>query len=293
MDLAGKLRDYRRLDTHTGSGKLGALKVSHNLDGLTIYGSLPKYLNGENVTPLVRAGVKAAIEKLENELAVDLSQAIVSMVEVGKTFILKHPPGEYLRLFGDHPRYRKCVTTKAGTVETVLYDLPKSSYQFQGYDKTKEMRAKRKAMPELFVGCKVLRLEWRCRRRRGLQGRFGRDITCHELFEYETYYKLKACFWAAYKAVEKLGREVFVDKTKPLTPSLLQRLMAEAHRQHHNDNYNDYLGAYIDYGLLTKKNVERIRAENRRRGRDYSMSDKNPLIEELDSFVEMAAVRGA
>ena len=127
INLVGKLKDYRRLDTNTGSGKLGALKVSHNLDGITICGSLPKYLNGENVTPLIRSGVKAAIEKLETDLDVDLSQAIVGSVEVGKTFILKHPPGDYLRLFGDHPRYRKHVSTKAGIVETVLYDLPRST----------------------------------------------------------------------------------------------------------------------------------------------------------------------
>ena len=148
-------------------------------------------------------------------------------------------------------------------------------------------------MPELFAGCKVLRLEWRCRRRRGLQGRFGRDITCYELFQYETYHKLKAYFWAAYKSVEKLGREVFIDRTKPLTPARLQELMAEAHRQHHNDNYSAILASHIESGTLSKKNIERIRAENRRRGKDYSMSDKNPLIEELDSFVEMSAVQGA
>jgi len=215
------------------------------------------------------------------------------MVEVGRTYILKHPPGDYLRLFGEHPRYGKHVTTKKNIIETVRYDLPRSSYKFQGYDKTKEMQAKRKAMPELFGGCNVLRLELCYRNRQGIRAWLGRDVTCHELFQYETYHKLKARFWSVYKTVEKLGREVFIDKTKQLTPARLQELMAEAHRQHHNDNYNAVVASYVEMGALSKKSIERIRAENRRRGRDYSISDKSPLIAELDSFVEMTAMQGA
>ena len=65
--LATRLQDYRRRDVNTGSGHIGSMQVYHNLDEVTIHGSIAKYLQGKNITPLSRAGVRAAVEKLEAE----------------------------------------------------------------------------------------------------------------------------------------------------------------------------------------------------------------------------------
>jgi len=49
----------------------------------------------------------------------------------------------------------------------------------------------------------------------------------------------------------------------------------------------------VHSGSLNAKGLERVRARDRRRGRDYSMSDWNPLVSELNWQVEDSAVNGA
>jgi hypothetical protein len=222
--LTARLADYRRRDVNTGTGTIGAMRVYHNLDGVTIHGSLAKYLQGENMTTLSRAGVRAAIEKLETETDLDLAGAVVGSLEVGTSIILKERPGEYLRLFGDPPVYAKAVYSKAGFLETVAYGTPTGAFQFCAYDKTKEMTDKRQAIPELFSGRNVLRLEYRIIRRRGVRARFGRDLTAHDLFDYDTYRQLQGLFYRAYQAIPKTGRVCYIDKSKSMTPARLEQL---------------------------------------------------------------------
>jgi hypothetical protein len=96
-----RLQDLWRRDIHTYSGHIQNLGVYQNLDGVIIHGSLAKYLNGENLTPLTRGQVKEAIRKLETETGLDLSMAIVRSVEIGISVFTKEKPSEYLKLFGN------------------------------------------------------------------------------------------------------------------------------------------------------------------------------------------------
>lgn len=293
QDLTTRLRDFRRRDIHTGTGTIGTMRVYQNLDGATIHGSLAKYLQGENMSPLSRAGVRAAIEKLEKELGLDLAAAAVGSVEIGTSIILKERPAEYLRLFGDPAVYTKSVYSKAGFFESVSYGTSTGAFQFSAYDKGREMTDKRQAIPPLFSGHNVLRLEYRIIRRRGIGARFGRDLTAYDLFDYEVYRKLQGLFWAAYKGIPKTGRRVYIDTAKPMTPARLEQLQAEQYRQSFPLEYKAGLQTLKEAGALTGKNLERIRARDRRQGRDFAISDKSPLIAELDTHVYNAALSGA
>jgi hypothetical protein len=288
----GRLKDYRRLDTNISTGTIGTMRVCQNLDGVTFRGSLAKYLNGENMTPIGRAGVKRAIEKLEADTGIDLKAAVVGSLEVGTSIILKERAGEYLRLFGDMSRQAKTVYSMGGCLETVLYSTPTGAYQFCAYDKGREMAAKGVEIPPLFARHNVLRLEYRIIRRRGIRAKFGRDLTANDLYDYDTYRVLQGLFHDAYKAIPKMGRGVYIDKSKPITPARLEQLEAEQYRQTYPDEYNADLQALSEAGALTGKNLERIRARDRRLGRDYNISDKNPLIAELDAHTRNVAVFG-
>jgi DNA-binding Lrp family transcriptional regulator len=128
-----------------------------NYKCLTIYGSLAKYLNDENITPLSRKEVKQAIKKLEQDIGLSLKDAIVCSVEFGTSIIVKEKPFEYLKLFGYTNRLarhiisngninrtvRREVSTCKG-VETVIYTTKNGSHGFIGYDKIKEMFVKDK-----------------------------------------------------------------------------------------------------------------------------------------------------
>jgi hypothetical protein len=287
--LTGRLKDYRRRDINTGFGTIGTMKVYQSLDGVTFKGSLPKYLRGENITPISRAGVKAAIEKLETETGLNLSTAVVGSVEVGTSIILREKPAEYLQLFGDPAVFHKIIYTRGGYIETVLYSTPTGAFSFCAYDKSREMKAKRAPIPELFAGHNVLRLEYRIIRRRGIRAKLRRDLTAYDLFDYDTYRDLKDLFYKSYRNIPKTGRGVFIDTRQAITPARLEGLEAAQYRQTYRKEHNAMLQTFCEAGLITKKNLDRIRAMDRRQGRDYSISDKNPLIEELDGYIRTAA----
>jgi hypothetical protein len=89
-----------RTDVNTFKGNIGNMGIYKNLNCLIIYGSLAKYLKGENITPLGRNEVKQAIKKLEQDIGLDLKGAIVSSVEFGTSIPIKKEPSQYLNIFG-------------------------------------------------------------------------------------------------------------------------------------------------------------------------------------------------
>jgi hypothetical protein len=106
---------------------------------------------------------------------------------------------------------------------------------------------------------------------------------------YPSYFLDHLLFLEAYKAIPKTGRGVYIDKSKPVTPARLEQLEAAQWRQTNTVEYNAILQSLTQSGALTGKSLKRVRARERQAGRDFSMSDKNPLIAELDAHVSTAA----
>ena len=100
MELTHKLEDLWRRDVNSYSGHLKNMGVYQNLDGTIIHGSLAKFLNSENITPLTRVQIEIAIRKLEEDTGLDLSTAIIRGLEFGVSIITKEKPSEYFKLFG-------------------------------------------------------------------------------------------------------------------------------------------------------------------------------------------------
>jgi hypothetical protein len=275
---------YRRRDTNTAAAVAGNMGIRQTLDGLTVWGSLGKYLNGQNVTVLTRAGVEAAIIKLEKELTVDLSAAVVRRVSIGASIITKSTPSEYLELFNRKATTKKDTYSKQGFLETVSFGTNKGSFQFCAYDKTIETEAE--SIPELYQKSNVLRLENRIINRKGIQAVFNRDLSAYELFDYDIYRKLQSLFLTHYKRIEKTGRQVYIDKSKKITPAHMERLAAAAYRQTHPQDYTDFLQRVRAAGTLTKDNLKQIRKTDRKIDKDITLSSTNPLIAELDAKLE-------
>jgi hypothetical protein len=292
-DIRARLTNLHQTDTHTYYGEIGNMKVKHSIDWFRLEGSLAKYLQGENITVLTRQGVKAAIEKLEKDTGLDLRQAVVCGVEVGASIILKDKPHEYLRLFDGASRMKRQEVSGADGIETVNYCTETGAYRFTAYDKTKEAQQKKINIPELFQGKNVLRLEWKITKPKGIAASLKEGLTAHDLYDHETYRRLQALFFKAYKGIKKTGRIVFVDTAKSITPAKLQSLQAERYRQSCPKEHAAYLQTLRESGALSDKSAERIRAAERRAGRDYTISDKSPLIAELDAKVMAWALNGA
>ncbi|GHV05442.1 hypothetical protein FACS189485_12410 [Spirochaetia bacterium] len=284
--LAQRLQDLRRRDIHTYSGHIQNLGVYQNLDGITIHGSLAKYLNGENITPLTRKLVKEAITKLETETGLDLSLAIIKSIEFGISVITKEKPSEYLKLFGNPAIFTRREYSKMRGIETISYTTNTGAFQFTGYDKIQEVLAKRNTIPVLFEDSNVLRLEYKIVRRRGIQTKFKKDLTAYELFDQDVYRKLQSLFLEAYRAIPKLGRLCYFNKLENITPTKWTELLAEQYRQAYPKECLHLQQTLRESGALSEKSCERIRAADRKRAKDYLVSDTSPLVAELDTQVK-------
>jgi hypothetical protein len=148
-------------------------------------------------------------------------------------------------------------------------------------------------MPEIYQGCNVLRMEYRIVRRQGIKAKFKQDLTPHDLYNEVIYRELAAMFGDTYSAIPKTGRIVFADMHKQVTPAAWVDLMAEQWRQNNPDQHEAILQDLKTSSKLSSVNLKRIRAAARRRNRDYSISDKNTLTEELDALVKMRIESGA
>jgi len=283
--LLERLENPYRRDINTYSGHIQNMGFYRNLDGLHIHGSLAKYYRGENITPLTLLQVNEAIAMLEVQTGIELETAIMKGIELGVSITTKEKPSEYLKLFGVQPRYTRHEYSSLKGVETITYSKGKGSYQFTGYDKINEITQKRRQMPEQFKNCNILRLEYRITRKRGIKAKFHRDLTAYDLFKPEIYQKLQSLFLSTYQAIPKFGRQFLIDTSENITPKKWNEILAEQFRHASPKEYRYLLQSLRESGAISDKSFERIREAERRREKEYSISDKNPLITELDAHV--------
>jgi len=275
-------------------------------DFLKITGSLPKYLRGENITPLKREEVKQAIKKLEKDIGLSLENAIVSSVEFGTSVKVKELSCEYMFLFGHINRldrhlfsygninqpFRDKVSNRNG-LETLTYTTRTGSYKFIVYNKIREILDNKGVIPLSFEDCNVLRLEYKILDREGIKKQFNGNLTAYRLFYKKYYRRFQELFYKQYKSIGKMGRLVYVNKSKEITPRIFTKIMAEQYRQSYPEEYQQHFQRFIEAGKISsKKTLEQIKAENNRLGNDGSFSDTNLLIKELDDLVYNSVMLG-
>ena len=283
--LCKRVKNIHQEGIGTNRGRLKNLGLFQNHNGLIIKGSLAKYLRGENITPLKREEIMTAIKKLEEDVNLCLKNAVVSSVEFGTSIITKEKPFEYLHLFGHTKRLTRVEYSKWTGVETVTYIAPKGSFEFIGYDKIKEMHYKKKDVPSLYDGTNVLRLEYKIKRKKGIEAKFKEGLSVYNLFDESIYQRFQKLFYDSYKSIDKMGQLVYADKSKNMTPSRLKRLQAEQYRQSFPKDYRYFIQQLKEAGKISPKNLERIRAENRELGHDIDIAEQSTLIKELDALV--------
>jgi len=283
-----RVKNSYQNDTNTYRGNLKNMGIYQNHNRLTIRGSLAKYLRGENITPLNREGVKQAVEALEQEINLCLKTAIVCSVEFGTSIIVNEKPFEYLSLFGYINRLKKAEFSEWTGIETVNYFSPTGSYGFIGYDKIKEMQDTNQDIPPLFDKTNVLRLEYKIRKKKGIEEQFKGGLSAYNLFDEVIYLRFKELFHDTYKNIDKMGQLVYAVKSKSIVPSKFVKLQAEQYRQCFPKDFRFSIQQLKEGGKLSTKNLERIRAGNRKLERDIYISEQNALIEELNALVKLS-----
>jgi len=137
------------------SGKLGDYTIYCNQAGISLKGSLAKYYLPSNAYTLTRRSTSEAIEKLNDELHINITAARVTRFDVSTVIPTKRPPTDYFPSLGIKPRFSRLQATK----DTLYYS--QRARQLIFYDKTKEGRAKGVQIPETLIGCNLMRYEMR------------------------------------------------------------------------------------------------------------------------------------
>lgn len=164
-------------DLQTGEvktfGNLEGLKVSILAGGLSVVGSLPKYLYGSNVYPLDRHTTAQAIEKMEDAIHIQIGKAAVTGLEFGTNFLMMHKVSDYLSKLGNMPRL-----ARYHFEPSTLYYKGTGTQQlkvFAFYDKIADAAAKGMQYPGDLRGANLLKYEMR------LNGRLPQQLGVAEV----------------------------------------------------------------------------------------------------------------
>lgn len=202
----GKFLDNAKdqIDHATGEirtfGSLDGLKVSVFTGGISIIGSLSKYLYSNNIYPLDRHSTAEAVEKLSDNLHLNISDAKVTGLEFGTQFVMRHKPEDYIRKLGEMPRLQR-YHFEVGT----LYYKPRGKQQpkvFVFYDKKVDAVAKGMTLPDGLSDANLLKYEMRFNQR--LPQQLGvPEVTALTLSDKEFYRQMVRRYQDCYFSISK------------------------------------------------------------------------------------------
>ena len=196
-----------QIDHETGEvctfGSLNGLKVSIYMGGISIIGSLAKFLYPNNIYPLDMNSTAQAIEKLSDNLHLPITDAKVTGLEFGRAFVMAHPVESYLSKLGDMPRLLR-YHFDVGT----LYYKPRGKQQpkvFAFYDKKADAAAKGMVLPVGFEDANLIKYEMRFNGR--LPQQMGvPDVKASTLSESGFYRQMIKRYQENYFAISKLNQ---------------------------------------------------------------------------------------
>lgn len=279
------------VDVETGEvksfGYLGGLRVSVYESGLYIVGSLAKYYNGGNIYTLSRKTTEKAMQKLSDELGLDISTAKVTYIEFGDSFIMEHDVEEYLKRLSAMPRLARNQQESTLYFQTKGIEDPK---KFVFYDKETELRKKREPLPDGFKGLNILRYEMRIKNR--LPQQIGwPEVTASTLYNREFYRKMLNLYQQSYFSITKrktmrLSALREVKNPKDAFDCLVGMLISQADPKQIEDFIGDLTtGTNLDRVQLYRlgKMVERVSTKGR-------LMEQDELVAELDNHISNVGV---
>lgn len=175
------------------------LRVTCFQNGLSVKGSLPKYLCGDNVQTISSTDTAQALADISNLLGVDMAEAYVSYIEFGKTFMMDNAPVDYFAKLGDGGRYLPRM--QAGTTLYYGKQIKRSAKGLIFYDKADEIASDGGTLPPLFDRANLLRYELRLHGR--LSKRYG-IIHASALADKATLAVLRQEYTTSFERIKKV-----------------------------------------------------------------------------------------
>lgn len=192
------LHDYNGQQVVTG--KTGNLSVSISPYQVRVKdGSLCKWMLGDNYQGMGRADIKRAVERLSDTLHLPMDRAIITRLDVGLSIPVREPTANYFNHLGVL-NYAKRLANDG----SLYYYRHSQAERLCFYDKNREQRDNREAIPNLYRGVNVLRYEQRYMAR--LPSLLGvAQVTGAMLYDEGFYITLLNRWRDAYRAIRKVN----------------------------------------------------------------------------------------
>lgn len=190
----------KRPDTYRTSqgivGTLDSMKVQLTQEHVTVRGSLPKFLRGNNIEPMTVSDTAEAIQRLEGRLGFAIQDGRLRQLEIGTAIPVDCPSPWYTSTWGPLSRFERVTFGNGGTV---LYRTRPRS--IQGYDKEAESSRKLHQVPEAYRDLHLIRLEYKliC----DIAETFGRPLFIRDLLDADVVHELMNDWLHFYFAIKK------------------------------------------------------------------------------------------
>ncbi|MDR0421389.1 MAG: hypothetical protein LBH72_00050 [Proteiniphilum sp.] len=251
-------------------GSLDNLKVTVSMAGISIKGSLAKFLLPDNTYTLNRHQVKDALQKLSDDLHVDLINASVIRLDVAANFIVKHEPSRYFDALGLCRHFNRLQTAESTLSYQTKGKEPKKAMIF--YDKTMEVQQRGGTIPDVYQGANLLRYESRWNTRLPQQLKVP-EVKGRTLFDKSFYGKMIAR-WA--------DNYFNIDKRKILKADAMERIETVSDAM-------DYICA-VALQRLPPDEVQNILAELKQKGVFENRNYYSRLNKKLKDITGMADI---
>lgn len=269
-------------------GKINNIKVTaRSYRSITIEGSLPKYLRGNNIVELNRAEVERAVNELSERLHLPLEHAKVSRIDIGANIEVTNPVEFYYPYLGTIPKWYRSVWS-APTPTIYLHSNPKADRQvITFYDKGAEVSKTSN------TGEHLLRYELRYLQRP--QEYFKQPVTGALLYEPNFYNCIVDRWGQMYSRIIKNKDIKEIDKMAALTktkPQNALRTIAFINTYYGGlSQYIEYLGVAFKEGKISKQKKNYLKTQAQNAFNDKSLFMDNPLIDELTKKIADRAER--
>ncbi len=276
-------------DLHTGEvktfGSLEGLKVSVYVGGLSVVGSLPKYLYSSNVYPLDRHTTAQAIEKMGDALHIPVGEAAITGIEFGTNFLMMHQVSEYLAKLGNMPRL-----SRYHFEPSTLYYKGTGKQQpkaFVFYDKLADARAKGLDYPENLKGANLLKYEMRVNGR--LPQQLGvPEVKAFTLSEKPFYRMMVKRYQDSYFSIAKLNQiKTDVMSEIKTVKDAFNVFVARLISQTDQTQIGGFLDELKEAGVFDdRKNYSRLKNKIKEVATKANITVSDELIRELDDEIK-------
>lgn len=255
------------------SGSIENLKVTIGKTGISVNGSLNKYLHSDNFQKINRQQTEIAINKLSDILSINFDRAKVQKVDISHNFIMNEPAENYYSFLGECTHYQKMLQPSSLYFQNKLKKL-------LFYNKVAEGEYRKQDLPIVWQNKNVLRYEMRYVSRFASQ--MNRSVIyAMDLYNESFYIEMIDKWIAEYFKIKK--NKLFKPKSTDMTSKTAKDFLLSAFIEMYGLNETIELTKQWKLNFSTPKEAQRLKKDLQNL---KGMTEQSPLIEELDKKIQ-------